>query len=455
MPDLPKRLVATTVAAVLLSGLAACGGDNKVAADPGAEATAGATPTPTAQASRAAVRPAAYADPYAGARDAASHMPMTASALAAGLAKGPKIKGEPASAAADLRATLTYLLTEHVYLVGLLVETAYVKSPDADETQQARKAVDANTKDLTAVIGKVRRDGGSANAGSDKAAKAATAAAAKEDTLAFLKGWDGHVDALFDYAVAAKSEDSGARYSAIDDLATYREEAGAFFATITKNKVRRGTVTSALRDNFDALTNAIDAFAAEKGKGDGTGFDKLKVAAKPLPAFAADLTRGIVAFKGIDGDPSEEASDLRSALTASLTEHTYLADLAVLTAYTGKRGMLGEPYKAALATLEDNSQDLAKAIGTVSTSAKQFTFLTLWRSHINDFTDYAFAASKKDQGRKDEALDNLDKYRRSAGTFFAGLTGNNLQAADVGDLLLMHIETLTGAIDALAAALVS
>lgn len=449
MPDLPKRLLATTMAAVLLSGLAACGGDKKIAAEPAAEATASASPTPTAQLSKAAIAPAGYDDPYSGARDAASHMPMTAEALATGLATGPQVKGEASSPAADLRATLTYLLTEHVYLVGLLVDTAFVKSPDADATEQARKAVDANTKDLTAVLGKVLRDA-TKDAGSDKAA---ATAAAKEDTLAFLKGWDTHVDALFDYAVAAKGEDSGARYAAVDDLATYREEAGAFFADATNKRVRRSTITSALRDQFDGLTNAIDAFAADKGKGDGTGFDKLKAAADPMRAFAADLARGLVAYADMEGDPSVEASDLRSDLAARLTEHTYLADLAVISGFTGKRGMLGDQYKAAIATLEDNSQDLAKVIGGLSTSAKQFAFLTLWRSHINDLTDFAFAASKNDQGSKDEALDNLDKYRRSAGTFFAGLTKNRLSADEVSELLLMHIGTLTGTIDALADAL--
>ena len=52
-------------------------------------------------------------------------------------------------------------------------------------------------------------------------------------------------------------------------------------------------------------------------------------------------------------------------------------------------------------------------------------------------------------------MDNLDKYRGSAGAFFAGLTKNELKAADVSDLLLAHIETLTGTIDALADALVA
>jgi hypothetical protein len=454
MPVLPKRVAATVMAAaVVLSGLTGCGGDKKVAAEPGGEPTATATPTPTAPASRAAITPVTYRDPYTGIRDAASHMPATAAALAAALAKGPKVEGESASPAADLRATLTYLLTEHVYLVGLLVQTAYLKSPDADETAQARKAVDSNSKDLTAVLGKVLRDKGPQTPGpTDAGSKAERAAAAKEDTLAFLKGWDGHVDDLVDYAVAAKGEDSGARQEALDGLATYREEAGAFFADVTRNRVRRSTVTSALRDQTDALVAAIDGLAAAKGKGDGTGTDKLRAAAALMPAFAADLARGFAAYKGMTGDPAEEASDLRSRLTGLLTEHTYLADEAALAAFTNRRGILGEPYKAALATLEDNSQDLAKTIGGLSTSGKQFTFLTLWRSHINDFADYAVAAAKNDQGDKDAALDNLDRYRRSAGTFFAGLTDGGLKATAVSELLLMHVETLTGAIDALAGA---
>ncbi len=427
MRDLPKRLLTTIVAALLVSGLTACG-DKKSTAQPGPETSTSAAPVVVPPKSTAAIKPKVYDDAFAGLRSAASHMPKTAAAIAGAMAKGPDIKGTFDSDAADLRANLTHLLTEHVYLVGLLVDTAYTSAPDSQRTEAAREAVDDN---------------------SDSLAKLVEAVSSDKDAETFLKAWTSHVDDFVDYANAARADKDVTKQKALDNLRLYRDTAGEFFATLTKNKVRASAVTRELRTHVDELIEAIDSFA----DADGEAFDKLKIAAEHMPQLAAVLTGGFVKFAEIDGDPGDEAAHLRADLARMFTEHVYLAGLTVFTAYTDRKGTVGEVYKSAIAALEDNSQNLADAVGAVSTSSKRFTFLTQWRSHIRDFEDFAKAAAKNDQKAKDVALDNLDRYRGTAGKFFADITKDAISPSALGEALLTHVETLAGAIDALAAEL--
>jgi hypothetical protein len=96
--------------------------------------------------------------PFEDLRTAASHMPMTAAALAAGITAGAMIDGNSASPAADLRATLTALFTEHVYLAGTAVATAYATAPNSAEFQAAAAALDQNSAVIAAGIGWIAPD---------------------------------------------------------------------------------------------------------------------------------------------------------------------------------------------------------------------------------------------------------------------------------------------------------
>jgi len=60
-----------------------------------------------------------------------------------------------------------------------------------------------------------------------------------------------------------------------------------------------------------------------------------------------------------------------------------------------------------------------------------------------------------DTDGQQEALMNLDGYRPAAGAFFEKISDGELPADDVAAGLGMHVSTLAGAIDSLAAALVA
>jgi hypothetical protein len=109
--------------------------------------------------------------------------------------------------------------------------------------------------------------------------------------------------------------------------------------------------------------------------------------------------------------------------------------------------------KAAELALDDNSKDLAAGLSDVANPRQQFSFLTGWRTHVNTVWDYVAAVRARNTPRADADVASLDAYRNTVGSFFAQITDQKLTAATVAAALSDHIATLTGSIQALAAAL--
>jgi len=376
-----------------------------------------------------AVAPVSTGDPFADARTAAAHMPETGLTLATGLAAATGTAGEVDSDAATLRAGLTALLQEHVYLTGIGVATAYTAGADSDEFMAAKAALDGNTDDLADAVGSL---------------------AGEEQGTAFHDLWDEHIGYFVDYAVAVKSGDQAAADAAQASLAGYTTQAGAFFEQISAGNLPAAAVAEALTMHVTTLTAAIDALAA----GEPTASDTLKAAADHVGMDAATIATGLAAGAGLSGDAMDDASTLRSTLTALLQEHVYLASYAVFTAYTAEGGVESPAFTAAAATLDANSVALSDAVTSLAGEENGAAFLDLWREHIGYFVDYAVADATGDTDGQQEALMNLDGYRPAAGAFFEEISNGELPADDVAAGLGMHVSTLAGAIDSLAAALV-
>lgn len=416
-----RSLAAATMAAALLGGgLAACGGDDDTAAAPAANAQSPGVTT------AAALTPTGTGNPFADAITAAGHMPMTANALAGGIATATTMKGSTDSDAAELRAGLTHLLTEHVYLAGIAVATAYHAGADSPEFKLAADAVDDNSQRVAAAIGSV----------------------APDEEEGFLKRWRDHVNDFVGYAVAAKTNDAAGKKKAVDNLTAYATSSGAFFEKISGGTMKAKDVEASFGEHIGMLAKAVDLFAA----GDTKAYAALKNAAGHMPMMAEYLADGVdKATKG-DGDPNDEASTLRATLTDYLTSHVYLAGVAVFTAYTA--GADSAAFTAATAAVDKNSQDISNAVGSIAGKDKGEAFYGSWSKHVSDFVDYAVGAAGSDQAKQDQALANLDAYRKSAGAFFETITNGTIPSSAVESELKMHIETTAGVIDSLKAALV-
>ncbi len=141
---------------------------------------------------------------------------------------------------------------------------------------------------------------------------------------------------------------------------------------------------------------------------------------------------------------AQSAGDLRVGLNQRLTEHAYLAAAATGAALGGRP----QESTSAIAALDANSVDLARAIGTVYGADAGKSFLELWRQDIVFLIDYTGATARKSARMQDDAVQNLLGY---AEDFAAFLTAANphLPEAAVADLRT-HVRGLTSVVDAQA-----
>jgi hypothetical protein len=422
-----RRTILKTSGATAIAALAGCSSSSDDGTPtPTDEDEMTPEPTATEGEMESSVETKSTGDPYADTKTAAAHVEGSAEVLAGGITAGADLEGDASSEAAGLRATLSGLLQEHVYLAGLAVDAAYSFGPDSGEFDLAAQALDENSVELADVIGE---------------------AAGSDNREAFLSLWRDHIGYFVDYALAAAEDDDEGRQAALDDLDGYTDSAGAFFEEISNGELPAEAVTESLDVHIDTLTTAIDSFAA----GSGSAFDDLKAAADHVVGSGATLAGGFAAALDLNGDTESQAATVRATLTAGLQEHVYLAGIAVKTAYA--HGPESAEFEAAAGTLDTNSVELADAVGQVAGSDNREAFLSLWRDHIGYFVDYAVAAAGDDEEAKAEAIAELDGYTESAGAFFEEITGGELPASAVADNLREHIATLGGAIDSLDAAI--
>ena len=140
------------------------------------------------------------------------------------------------------------------------------------------------------------------------------------------------------------------------------------------------------------------------------------------------------------------AADLRVTLDRLLGEHAALAMNATNLGYTGSKS-----FPAAAKSLDRNSVELSKAIGSIYGAKAANTFLNgkfQWRAHIDFFVDYTVALAKKNKAGQAKAVANLQRYAKEHGAFLAGATG--LPKLAVQNDLLGHVLELKNQLDAYA-----
>lgn len=135
------------------------------------------------------------------------------------------------------------------------------------------------------------------------------------------------------------------------------------------------------------------------------------------------------------------AATLRVTLDSLLREHVYLAALATEDALQGQ----AKAFEAAAKSLDANSVDLSKAIGSVYGANAEAAFLPLWRSHINFVVTYT--SNFGNEAVQDKAVTDLVNYAQTFGAFISG-ANPNLPKAAVAELVKGHILGLKDVIDA-------
>jgi hypothetical protein len=383
---LTARLIATLLALALVA--AACGDDS----DGGDTSDATAVPAPT-----------------------------ESTTTTAPAADSPEGAAGPAS---TLRASLTSLLQEHVYLAGLALEQALDDDGDleAPATADAVATLDENSVDLSVAIGSIY------------------GVAAGEQ---FLELWRTHIGFFVDYTLAQAAGDSAAAEEAREELEGYREDFGAFLASANDQLTKDG-VAEELQPHVETLFAAIDGFVVD----DPAAWSALREAAQVMPDTALTLASAIATQQRIEGDVESAPADLRADLTNLLQEHVYLAGAAIGQVVEDGGDVDAPGAAGAIAALDENSVALADVIGGLYGDDAGEQFLELWRTHIGFFVDYALARADGDAAAAAEAMSDLQGYREDFGAFLA--SANDLLTTEaVAAELQPHVDTLFVAIDAM------
>lgn len=140
-------------------------------------------------------------------------------------------------------------------------------------------------------------------------------------------------------------------------------------------------------------------------------------------------------------DSNTKAASLRALLNNLETEHVDLASAAT------RAGFDGSPmFDATAKSLDQNSVDLSKAIGSVYGADAEAKFLEIWRSHIGFFVDYTVAAKGGDKAGMDKAVQNLNGYVEAISDFLSK-ANPNLPKEAVASLITEHVGLLKSAVD--------
>ncbi|MEX2625547.1 MAG: hypothetical protein WD225_01620 [Ilumatobacteraceae bacterium] len=332
--------------------------------------------------------------------------------------------------ASSLRATMTSLLQEHVYLAGITIDVAVAAGGDVEDptVQAAMTELDANSVALSEAVASV---------------------AGEENGEAFLGLWREHIGFFVDYTLGVATGDEAMADQALADLEGYQQAAGAFFEDITGGAIVADELVAGLEGHVSTLTAAIDSVVA----GEPEAFTNLRSAAQHMFGAALFLSDGIAtaAPEMFPGDVESGPAETRAVLTNLLQEHVYLAGIALKGAVDAGGDLEAPAVQAAVATLDENSVALADVVGSVAGEENGEAFLGLWREHIGFFVDYTLGVATGDEAMAEQARADLDGYKQAAGAFFEEITAGELPADALVESLDVHTETVVATIDSLVA----
>ena len=195
--------------------------------------------------------------------------------------------------------------------------------------------------------------------------------------------------------------------------------------------------------NFVLRLLTVVTVVALAGLAAGCGTDEDE---SPASGAGSESTMTMESGSMTAASVASPAADLRVTLDRLLGEHAILAMLAT------QKGLSGEKdFEAIAAALDENSVDLADAIGSVYGDEARTEFLDgklKWRAHIGFFVDYTVGLAKKDTAAQKQAVGNLKGYIESFSAFLAEATG--LPQDAVKQSITDHVNQLKGQIDAYA-----
>ncbi len=320
--------------------------------------------------------------------------------------------------AAELRVSLGRLLAEHTFLVMEQMRASGNPAPDLKDTAIT---VEANTKDLQAMIAQVY----GAPAGQS-----------------FGDLWRAHIGYIVDYSIANQKGDEAGKQRALAALAKYRDDLSAFLAAANPN------ISAAAE--AETLERHIDHLISYSTKDYAKAYDLQRQAYAHMFTVGDELAAALIkqfptTFTG-DKVAFSPASSLRVGLGRSFGEH------AVLTMEAMRSRLTSSADGSVVSTaLDGNRADLASWVAQIYGAPAGTAFDALWKTHVRAYLDYVDAVATKDAGAKQKAVDALLAGQHDLAKFLSGANPNLTEAA-LESVLAEHLRNLTGQVDAYASA---
>lgn len=321
--------------------------------------------------------------------------------------------------AAELRSTLDHLLSEHAFLA---VETMRKGADGAEDFEESAAALSENTDELSSTIGSVYGE---------------------EAGQQFKTMWSEHIGYFVDYVNATAAGDEGAKETALNELAQYRQDFSQFLETATDERLEAGALADGLQMHVNQLIGAFDAYVMGDYE---TAYQYEREAIHHMYMVSKGLSTAITdqfPDQFNNTDPATKAADLRSDLNYLFSEHAGLAAMAMQNGIDG-----AEDFEASAQALSNNTQGLTEAVTGVYGEEAGQQFKAMWAEHIGYFVDYVNATAAEDTAAQEEALNNLNMYKEEFSKFMETATEGNLASDALAEGLEMHVNQLIGAFDA-------
>nr|WP_326067322.1 copper amine oxidase N-terminal domain-containing protein [Paenibacillus taichungensis] len=352
-------------------------------------------------------------------------MPGIAGAAAAPQTPMTTMKASVNTPAADLRASLDHLLSEHFALAVTAMAKAYDGAKDADA---AYKALDQNALDMQPAIASLYGDAG-----------------AKE----FERIFRAHNKYTDDLVKATKMSNQAGIKQAQYNINGFVEEFSTFLSTATEGKLPKAAAKNALKVHEDLVQKVFDEYVAgdytDAYKAYREGFKEMFDVSKALST--AITTQMPEKFENSKADTP--AADLRSALNHLASEHFALSALQMQEQYDGRTAASN-----ALVTAEaGNTADFKAAIASIYGNDGANAFEKIWvTNHVNAQSDYVTAVKNNDATTRAAVEKRIDGFTTEFATFLDSATAGNLPKAAGQQALTTHEKQVQQVLDQYAAA---
>ncbi|MFC0332233.1 copper amine oxidase N-terminal domain-containing protein [Paenibacillus sepulcri] len=325
-------------------------------------------------------------------------LPAITSAAAAPVSP---IKASVNTPAAELRATLDYLLSEHFTLAVNALTKGYSKSKDAAEAYQA---LDQNVTDMKPVIASIY--------GAARAAE-------------FVRIFREHNTYTNDLIKSSRNNDKALRGKVEGETAKFVKEFAAFLNAVTAAKLPRKTAEEMLQLHENKVQKAFDEYAAGdyqdayKAYREGI-YEVFKLSKVLSSAIAAQMPDKYQQTRA-----DTEAADLRSLLSRLLSEHFALSTLQMQEQFDTRGAS-----DALLIAEAANTEDLNVAMASVYGAADGIAFKKIWViNHLNAQSDYVNAVKNNNTPNLENIKSRIDDSTTELAAFLDTATNKNLPLA--------------------------